>query len=46
MNIRKKNYTSPKTNDGMKVIRHPITTSALMVMRFTEIPCIPLKASG
>jgi len=31
---RTKYRTSPETSDGMNVIRHPISTSALMVIRF------------
>jgi len=34
---RTKYRTSPEIRDGMKVIRHPISTSALMVIRFIKI---------
>ncbi len=34
---RTKYRISPETREGMKVIRHPISTSALMVIRFIKI---------
>jgi hypothetical protein len=43
---RTKYRTSPEIRDGMKVIRHPISTSALMVIRFIKIPQESLKVTG
>jgi hypothetical protein len=34
---RTKYKTSPEIRDGIKVMRHPISTSALMVIRFIKI---------
>ena len=40
---RNKYNTSPEINEGMNVIRQPISTSALMVTRFIRILIVTLK---
>jgi hypothetical protein len=43
---RTKYKTSPEIRDGMKLIRLPISTSALMIIRFLKFPHKSLKVTG